>query len=64
MVYVAQSCKILAISSKFVAMVLPDNTISSLSDHILNIILIRYIERDLSRPSMGGILTLSHGGSV
>lgn len=49
---------------RFLALVLPDNTISSLSNHILNVILIRHIERDLPRPSMGGILTLSHGGSV
>ena len=34
---------------------LPDHTISSFSDHILNVILIRYIERDLPRSARGWV---------
>jgi hypothetical protein len=41
---------------------LPNDSIGSFSDDILNVVLVRHIERDLSRPSAGGVLTLSHCG--
>ena len=38
---------------------LPDDTVRALANHILNLILVGYIERDLSRSSLGRIL-LAH----
>lgn len=42
---------------------LPNNPVCALANDILNIVLIRHVERNLSRPSLG-VLTLSHGGSL
>lgn len=42
----------------------PDDTVSAFSNHILNVILIRDVERDLSGSSMGRALRLSHCGSL